>query len=231
MDRDAFVTVLLSEYVGLTLLIVARTPVRWSSEFFIGGGAMKRFRNKYGLIGFLTLAAGYGLGPRIGLDENIRQPSLPADLVRYLNEGESRLGDITPGTEKAIVWANKDERGPTAYAIVYLHGFSASRQEIAPVCDIVAEALGANLFYTRLRGHGRSSDAMAGLSVNELLNDAVEALEIGKRLGNEVVLIGTSTGGALATWLAASEKSGRIAALVLLSPNFGPKRKESELLL
>ena len=192
---------------------------------------MKRRLKRFLYSGLLLLAAGLGFGPRVELDENIRNFRLPDDLDRYLTDQEQRIGDIRPGTEKVIVWSNPSERRPTDYSIVYLHGFSASRQEIAPVCDIVATELGANLYYTRLRGHGRDGDAMSELSVNTLLNDAVEALEIGKRLGRKVFIIGTSTGATLATWLAAYEKGDSIAGLVLLSPNYGPRRKESELLL
>ncbi|MDD4273595.1 MAG: hypothetical protein PHG14_07705 [Desulfobacter postgatei] len=38
---------------------------------------------------------------------------------------------------------------------VYIHGFSATRKETAPLSDLVAKTLNANLFYTRLSGHGR----------------------------------------------------------------------------
>jgi len=192
---------------------------------------MKRFFNKYALSGVLVFAIAYSLGPRIDLDETIQPIVLPADLATYISNSESQIPDIKPNTEKTIVWADPKQRQTTPFSIIYLHGFSASRQEIAPVCDTVAESLGANLFYTRLTGHGRGSNAMAKISVNALVNDALEALEIGKQLGHEVIVIGTSTGATLATWLASHDKSQRIAALVLISPNYGPKRIESELLL
>jgi pimeloyl-ACP methyl ester carboxylesterase len=192
---------------------------------------MKRIINKYLVTGFLVLATGYSLGPRVDLNETIQPLALPSNLATYISSSESRFADIKPNTEKTIVWANPEQHDVTHYSIVYLHGFSASRQEIAPVSDIVATTLGANLFYARFTGHGRDSKAMADVSVNALLNDTVEALEIGKRLGNKVIVIGTSTGATLATWLASYDKSDRIAALVLLSPNYGPKRKEAELLL
>ncbi|WP_455207425.1 alpha/beta hydrolase [Kaarinaea lacus] len=192
---------------------------------------MKRFFNKYVVTGFLVLVTGYGLGPRVKLDETIKPATLPNDLDAYIRTGENQVANLKPGTDKVIIWADPDQRQPTPYSIVYLHGFSASRQEIAPVCDNIARTLGANLFYSRLTGHGADNRAMANLSVNALLNDAVEALEIGKRLGDKVIVIGTSTGGTLATWLASYDKASRIAALVLLSPNYGPKRKESEFLL
>ncbi|MGD8644314.1 MAG: alpha/beta fold hydrolase, partial [Chromatiales bacterium] len=89
--------------------------------------------------------------------------------------------------------------------------------------------LGANLFYTRLTGHGRDGAALAEASVNDWLNDAIEALAIGRRLGERVVVIGNSTGGTLATWLVAS-RSNDLLALVLLSPNFGLEDYRSEIL-
>ena len=192
---------------------------------------MNRLFNKYVLAGALIFIAGYSLGPRVELDETIQPISLPTDLATYISSRESQFPDIKANTEKTIIWADPKQQQATPYSIVYLHGFSASRQEIAPVCDTVAESLDANLFYTRLTGHGRDSNAMAQISVNALVNDAVEALEIGKQLGHEVIVIGTSTGATLATWLASHDNSQRIAALILISPNYGPKRIESELLL
>jgi esterase/lipase len=191
---------------------------------------MKRLLNIYILTGFIALAVGIGVGPRVEIDETITPVILPDDIEAYIKNNESRIPDIRPNTEKTILWANPEAPAKTPIALVYLHGFSATRQEIAPVSNIVAKTLGANLFYTRFTGHGRNGNAMADITVNALLNDAVEALEVGKKLGDKVILIGTSTGGTLATWLATYDTSNSIAALVLLSPNYGPRRKESELL-
>ena len=91
-------------------------------------------------------------------------PVIPADIESYLAESEQRAGagaPLIPGTEKRIRWSAGRE--PTDYAIVYLHGFSATRQELAPMLDRLADALGANLFETRLAGHGRGSDASDGI--------------------------------------------------------------------
>ncbi len=65
--------------------------------------------------------------------------------------------------------------------------------------------------------------------MNDWLNDAAEALEIGRRLGDRVVVIGTSTGGTLATWLAA-RRPDDLLALVLISPNFGVRDRRAEML-
>ncbi len=187
---------------------------------------------------FLTLAAVvavlavvFALGPRASVDVTLRPVALPEDLDGYLAQSEARLNDLRPGVEKTIVWADSS-KGKTPVALVYLHGFSATRQETRPLCDTLAARLGANLFYTRLRGHGRSDDAMAEASANDWLNDSYEALEIGRRLGEQVILIGTSTGATLAAWLATQpEAADGLLALVLISPNFAPKDPNTQLLL
>ena len=61
------------------------------------------------------------------------------------------------------------DRRQTELALVYLHGFSASRQETAPLSEDLARQLGANLFVTRLSGHGRSPQAMGEPSVRDWL--------------------------------------------------------------
>ena len=180
---------------------------------------------------FLGLGLIFFSGPRVPIDETIKQVSIPEDIEQYLRESESHINGLKPGTEKIIIWADSTKKEKTPLSMVYLHGFSATRQETAPLCDIVARQLGANLFYSRLTGHGLDGTALAEATVNDWLNDAVEALEIGRRLGDKVVIVGTSTGGTLATWLASRSGTDDIAALVLLSPNFGLKNSSSEILL
>ncbi|WP_319407901.1 alpha/beta fold hydrolase [uncultured Desulfosarcina sp.] len=144
-------------------------------------------------------------------------------LDSYLAESESRVSGIREDCEKKIVW-HDDKRHQRDLAIVYIHGFSASRMEIWPLCDHLAAAMGANLFYTRLTGHGRDGYAMATAKVRDWQNDGMEAMAIGRRLGRKIILVGTSTGGTLAVWLAAQPSvSAMIHRLILLSPNFFPK--------
>ncbi len=170
-------------------------------------------------------------GTRTIIHKNIKPPALPDDLDLYLRKSEQVIPDLREGAEKTIVWANPEARQPTEFSIVYLHGFSASRREITPVCDLMAEKLHANLFYTRLTGHGRSNEAMGEIHLNALLQDAMEAMAIGARIGKQVILVGTSTGAALACWLAKREYQASISSLILISPNFGLRQWQSELLL
>lgn len=157
-----------------------------------------------------------------GLPDN-QMPERLAMLDGYISEKESRVPGIREGCEKKIVW-HGNQRQPRDLAIVYIHGFSASRMETWPLCDRLAEAKGANLFYTRLTGHGQDGSAMAGATVENWMNDGMEAVAIGRRLGKKVILVGMSTGATLATWLAAQPSvAPLIDRLVLLSPNYFPK--------
>ncbi len=182
------------------------------------------------LLLLVTVVIAVALGPRPEVDATLRDVQLPADLDTYLAESEARYPDLIPDVEKRIVWAS-DERRPTPVSVVYLHGFSATRQETAPLADSVAARLGANLFYTRLSGHGRSDDAMAEATINDWLNDTMEAMAIGRRLGERVLVLGTSTGGTLATWLATRPEAAGLLAVVLISPNYAPRDGKSTMLL
>jgi alpha-beta hydrolase superfamily lysophospholipase len=162
-------------------------------------------------------------GPRFELKTELRPVHLTEDLDTYLAQSESRFTDIVPGTEKTIVWADSSTQQKTAYALVMIHGYSATRQELAPMGDILAQKSGSNLFYTRLHGHGRNSEAMGNARADEWINDVAEAIAIGQRLGDNVILIGNSTGATLAVWAALQpEFRESIAGLVLISPNFYP---------
>jgi alpha-beta hydrolase superfamily lysophospholipase len=146
------------------------------------------------------------------------------DLDAYLRRREAETPDVRPDLAKTIAWNDPVARSKTPLALVYLHGFSASRRDIAPVIETLAGRLGANAFSTRLTAHGRTTPAgFASATAQDWLDDAREALAIGRRIGERVVLIGISTGALLATMAALEDNSPDIAALVLLSPNFGIK--------
>lgn len=168
-------------------------------------------------------AALWFLAPRSGVDRAIAfsETNIPADVETYINQREAAFSDIRPGDAKRILWAGA-KGAKTPLAIVYIHGFSAGPAEIRPVPDEVARALGANLFFTRLAGHGRDGAAMAGASAEDWLFDMAEAMAVGRRLGERVIVMGTSTGGTLAALAATDPQLNEgLAGTVLISPNFG----------
>ena len=145
----------------------------------------------------------------------------------FLKNEEANYTDIVDGAERQIRWFNGVEK--TALSIIYLHGFSASRQELSPVTETLAQNLGANIYYARLSGHGRSDDAMAEATVEKWLQQTTEAYEIGRTIGDKVIIVSTSTGSTLATWLL-SQSTPDMLANIMVSPNFGAHSKMTGIL-
>ena len=151
------------------------------------------------------------------------------DLDAYLAEQEARFDDVTEGAEKRVVWAG-EAGAQTDLAIVYVHGYSATSEEIRPVPDNVAVLNGANLYFTRLAGHGRPGEAMSEPDMNDWVQDMAESMEIGRRIGKDVVVISTSTGATLAIFCASDpEMSENLVGMVLVSANFAPADPAAQL--
>ncbi|HWB90319.1 MAG TPA: alpha/beta hydrolase [Puia sp.] len=182
---------------------------------------MRRRRRLWWLIIPLLLIILFLAGPKPATPVySTEMPTVPADpygLESYISGMES-AHHLKPDNEARIVWADSS-RKKTPYVIVYLHGFSASQGEGDPVHRYIAKKYGCNLYLPRLAEHGiDTSDAMANLTADEYWNSAKVALAIGRRLGDKVILMGTSTGGTQALQLAATYPDS-VAALVLMSPN------------
>lgn len=177
------------------------------------------------MITFLCLFAVivlYLAGPKVTIDTRYTTPDLPDDLDAYLHDSEAQFDDVTPGAEKIIHWADPVNKEKTPLAFIYLHGFSATRQEAMPVPELVAQHFNSNIYYTRLTGNGRSDDAMAEGTVNTWVNDASEALAIARRIGHRTIIIGCSTGASIGWWAACQDDfKAQTSALVFFSPNFG----------
>lgn len=169
----------------------------------------------------VLLAAVYLSGPNPSTPiYSTNLPELPSNdsaLENYILLQESKHR-IKPDNEARIVWANDSLKQPTEYAIVYLHGFSASQEEGNPVHRKIARQFGCNLYLARLAEHGiDTTDALVNMTAEKLWETAKEAYAIGQKIGKKVILMGTSTGGTLALQLAASYPE--IAGLILYSPN------------
>ncbi len=193
----------------------------------------------------LVLWAMYRAGPRPSVDWNeptaysatLRTiastlPDSLRELPAWFAAQERAAGVTDPDVMKRVVFNDSIAPQRTAWSVVYVHGFSATRQETAPLSEEVARALGANLYETRLRGHGMPGDSLGNVQTRDWMSDAAVALDVGRRLGDSVLVIGTSTGGTLGAWLATLPKPVRegLHALVLISPNFGPKDRMAGLL-
>ncbi|MEM6407082.1 MAG: alpha/beta fold hydrolase [Pseudomonadota bacterium] len=196
---------------------------------------MRRFGKWLGrvLLGLvIALVAIWALWPREPVDTEITfDPRvLPENLDVYLEQAEARYDDISDGVQKRIIWAG-EPGAQTEFSVIYIHGFSASSEEIRPVPDRVAQELGANLFFTRLRGHGRSGLAMTEPAAGDWLEDMAEALAIGRRLGEQVVVLTTSTGGTIAAVTSLNpDLRESVKGIVFVSPNFRIKNPTATIL-
>lgn len=144
-------------------------------------------------------------------------PIEPQALEAYIGKHEGQY-KIKPDNEARIIWADSSKQ-KTPYAIIYLHGFSASQKEGDPVHRRLAREFGCNLYLSRLSDHGiDTTESLMLFTADRVWESAKRALVIGKAIGDKVILVGTSTGSTLGLKLAA-EYPDKIHALINLSPN------------
>ena len=170
---------------------------------------------------FILLLGIYFLGPKP--DDPVYSKAMPSvpetgeALERHIVDLDSKH-KIKPNNEARIVWYDSSKQ-KTPYAVVYLHGFSASQVEGDPIHRRFAQEFGCNLYLSRLADHGiDTTEALLQFTPDRIWESAKEALAIGKKLGDKVILLSTSTGGTLALMLAA-EYPEDVFALINLSPN------------
>ncbi len=170
----------------------------------------------------LVLVLVYLAGPKPSKPVFEDQPNnLPESLTvleKQINESEKAVRGIKPDNQARIVWADSSKKEKTKIAFLYLHGFPASQAEGAPVHTDLARIYHANLYLSRLAGHGidRGDSTMIDLTADKLEASAERALLIAKKLGDEVIIIGTSGGGALTIFLAS--RHPEIKSIILYSP-------------
>ena len=163
----------------------------------------------------------YFLGPQPPTPKyNNQLPAIPSDaaaLEKYIATNESKH-KLKPDNEARILWFNDSTKEKTNFAVVYLHGFSASQEEGDPVHQEFAKKFGCNLYLARLAEHGiDTTNPLANYTAEKSWRSAVEAYAIGRQLGQKVILVSTSTGSTLALKLCAEYPE--IAANIMMSPN------------
>ena len=140
-------------------------------------------------------------------------------IEKHIASIEARVHNLRPNIEKKILWAHKAAQ-KTSLSIVFVHGFSATRAELSPVIEQIAFALKANVFFTRLTGHGQDGVALSSATFEDWTLDTNEAIRVGELIGDEVILIGSSTGCSLIH--SVLEYHVKIKSVIYVSPNFGP---------
>ena len=174
----------------------------------------------------LVLVGTYGVvTPFLGSDY-IYLPPVEKQMNEMARENPAMLNLVKKRNEKQLLRSKK----VTEWSICYIHGFTASPMELQPVVTNIAKDLRANLFVTRLSGHGlRDPNFMERVQGQNWIDDAMECLTVAQMMGNKTILMGTSFGGTLATLVTLNAPKPP-DALVLVSPNFGIKDKAAFLL-
>jgi hypothetical protein len=122
----------------------------------------KSFSTRYKVTGFivLLLIGGIILGPVEKFDSPVLLETdidIPlTQLDQFIADKESKIIDLKPDNQARVIWANPEKKHKTEYAVVYLHGFSASQKEGDPIHHEFASRYGFNLYLPRLEDHGRT---------------------------------------------------------------------------
>ena len=170
----------------------------------------------------------FAFGPRHGLKTTSHDAAAYSDVQSVIDSLASAPKPIE-GAEARVLWhGQRNQR--TARVILYLHGFSATRQELAPVPERLADMLEANLIEARLSGHGLGSEALSVATGEAWLADAHLMLDLATSMGEEVWIVGVSTGATIASILA-RDRPRDIGGLLFVSPNFSPRDANATLLL
>lgn len=182
------------------------------------------------LIFIALLAAAYLAGPRpdhLDLDANLPEVPEIDQIDSFLAQKEAAF-NLRPNNEARIDWYG-DSIHQSEWVLLYIHGFSASHQEGAPVNTQIAQYMKANLVLARLKGHGYMEESLRDYTAEAGWEDCKEALAIAKKLGKKVAIMSTSTGGSYALNLAATFPES-VDLLINLSPNIRVKDPAAALL-
>ena len=199
----------------------------WSNDILVEIMMKKLIKILKGIIKVLAIVLILGtivyfLGPRPA------KPTFPAyhfqpaaslaQLESDVQAFEDREPGIKPLCKAKIVWADSTKKAKTPVAMVYLHGFGASREEGAPVHEHIAKTFGANIFLARMDEHGveEGEGNLYELTADSYVESAERALAIASQLGDSVIILATSAGGALGLFLAS--RHPEIKAVVTWSP-------------
>jgi esterase/lipase len=188
-----------------------------------------------GLLGIVALLlVVYLLGPRPAVPVFAQKQYPPAASLAALEAGirasEAAEPGIKPGCEAKIVWADTAHKVKTPVALLYLHGFGASREEGAPLPEDLARRFGCNLYLARMDEHGveEGDGNLCEMTADTYVESAEQALAVAQQLGDSVVILGTSGGGGLGIFLCS--RHPEVKGLVTWSPAVRVFRKSAGLL-
>jgi pimeloyl-ACP methyl ester carboxylesterase len=173
----------------------------------------------FGVAGLFSLI--YLVGPKSKTPDfsTITIPDITSNLHALEDSitAKEALIKLKPDNEARIVWATPYKKTP--YAMVYLHGLAGSPEEGDPLHEALAHRYGCNLYLARLEGHGLvTDDPLQNIDPAKWMQSALDAIAIGKTLGEKVIVVSCSTGSTFSLYLAAHYPE-LVDGQILFSPN------------
>ncbi len=163
------------------------------------------------------------MGPLFSIDPQDRFHIPPVSPKGSIVEGTEEYFLPAPLTKSPVQSSEKNlaKLSQKQFAFAYIHGFSSSRQEISPVIEDLAQRNAAPAYFVRLSGHGIDDHgtSLGDTHCLDWLKDTDRVIEKAQTQDRDLIVVGTSFGGLLASF-AALEHQEKIKALILLSPLF-----------
>ncbi|WP_299780021.1 glycerophosphodiester phosphodiesterase family protein [uncultured Formosa sp.] len=158
----------------------------------------------------------------ISFGQSLTTQTTILNIEEAVKTAEQQTANLKPDNEAKIIWAKDYKEKQSPIAFVYLHGFGASNREGEPIMSMLSKQYNANVYMSRLKEHGLNrEDNFKKLTPENYISTAKKALQIGKLLGEKIILVSTSTGGTLSLKLTSEDSS--ITGLIMYSPFIGLK--------
>ena len=109
----------------------------------------------------------------------------------------------------------------TEKVIIFYHGFTSCPEQFRELGETFYEQ-GYNVYIPRLPYHGHTdqmSEALLDTTAEELAAFATETVDIGRGLGDDLIVAGLSGGGTLTTWIAQEHED--VEKVVMIAPFLG----------
>jgi esterase/lipase len=172
------------------------------------------------LSGFLLVALACARPPE---GREVSHPIAPApdyaDVATRVARRQASDDSVVASGGRSILLTH-GRRTPHAY--VLLHGFTNSPTQFQGVGERLFAITGDNVYIPRLPRHAEREAPVRALSrvrADELTMFADSIVDVARGLGDSVIVVGMSAGGAIAAWIA--QWRGDVQRAVLIAPALG----------
>ncbi|MBT6274458.1 MAG: alpha/beta fold hydrolase, partial [Chromatiales bacterium] len=162
---------------------------------------------------------------RLCFDDELRQ--FESDRVRFRTPSYSELNSRETATADPRPFLLEPD-GEATFGVIVVHGFLASPAEMHPLATTLTR-LGYVSLGARLRGHGTSPWDLHERRISDWNESVIRAQQIMGLLVSKYVIVGFSTGGALAL-LRGVSPDDKLAGVVAVNPPMGFRDKRMHLI-